>query len=340
MTLAAGVLAVVVLAAPPPKVVGRIPQVRARLLPSPQVKRLAPAVFGRLPELRARIAPRLNPDGKVRRVLYALGASDVAQALALFEGPHGGVTELAIADMMPFGTPAEVATVHASPPAKNFYMREADVEAGAHEGGFIDWLDFMENTKVTGPAIVWELEHLGAERVRIEYLDEQGARRPPPTVPRTPLVDRFRKGGVSRKAAYEDGDRDVVRISFTLNGSRRSILYVQQDMTRVNALAPVLTRFLDRGFDAYLEKAPYGLTHSPAYQAVVRRALQGLDRRHGLVVSDHDDTGNLAVDHLRGFTHQTMERTPFGYSFMRVTSPRPLAGDASTGRLPGKRRER
>src|SRR5262249_39458272 len=152
---------------------------------------------------------------------------------------------------------------------KKAYMGTGGVSA--HEGSFIDLWNFLVEVKLTGPPILWELEHLGARDVRVQYLDAHGRPRHPGGPPRLPGVktwDFWSNDPDEPPPFYHPDDRDVVRVRFSLGGKRRSILYVQQDVLEGAHLAPVLSRTLRHGIDAYLEKAPLALTKREPYHVL------------------------------------------------------------------------
>jgi hypothetical protein len=268
-----------------------------------------------LPKTARPLGRRLNPQGRIRRLLYVAGASDVAGALTMLEGPAGGLSEMVVVDVLPFGKPFEVAVLHADESVKQAYMGTGGVSV--HEGSFLDLWSFLTEVKLTGPAILWELEHLGARNVRVQYLDAHGRPRHPGTRPRLPGVqtwDFWSADADDPAPFYHPDDRDVVRVRFSLGGKRRSILYVQQDVLEGAKLAPVLSRTLRRGIDAYLEKAPLALTRQERYHVLRDRALRRLSP-HGLVLSDHPQTPARAQELFPQRQRQVLRPDgPIGYN--------------------------
>jgi hypothetical protein len=306
---------------------GRAKRARALAILPPQTREpieLHPLYTRWLPELRRDVAPRLNPHGRIRRVFYPLGGADVAEALSLFEGPLGGVRELVITDVLPFGAPREVRAVFASHRVRRAFLGAAD---GVHERkeNFINLRNFASRVKLTGPAMLWELEHLGATAIRMQYLDTHGRPRPPPVRGRADRVVEWSTLKRERAPFYDAHDRDVVRVDFVLGGERRSILYIQQDVLDGHDLAPVLTQQLARGIDAYVEKAPLELVTREPYQTLRDLALLRLHPEHGLVATDQPSTLKRAKELLPGHQAQRLRLDGHGFGYdalnLRVSAP-------------------
>jgi hypothetical protein len=310
----------------------RSPAPRSPALLGARSKRLIPETH----DYQRVLAPRVNPSGKVKRVFYPMGASDVAQAFAMFTGPRGGPDQLVIADILPFGNRAEVDAFRADGARKDAYFgpalptRRFNSQRGVRDGIFIDWKQFIEKVKLTGPAILWELREIGATQVKMRHLTPGGRTRKSAVPSR---AARFRQGNAAWSAwststpideLYDPADRDIVEISFRLRGTPRSILYVQQDMMDPTTVPPVLTRFFERGFDAYLEKAELMVASKRGYQAIAARALAGLDRTHGVLVTDDATTSNLAVKLDPRRKAQTLDHKNqiwVGYAGAVITAP-------------------
>lgn len=204
-------------------------------------------------------AARLNPAGRVARVFYPLAGADVTSAFAMFDGPHGGPDELLLTDRAPFGSPRRVAAQHGDAAAKASFYRDK----GQHAYSWLGKIDALGRDGGLGAAVLWELEALGADDVQLEYLSAAGA-----------------------PGAWREAGRDVVRVRFAIDGRARTLLYVQHDVTRPH-VPRVITSFLDRGIDAYFEKAAYGPYLGDGYLALRARAIGGLRGRDGIYVSDH-----------------------------------------------------
>lgn len=211
-------------------------------------------------EGHARLAKQLNPDGKIRRVFYPLGGPDVATPLVLFTGPKGGPKELMIVDGLSFGTQGHRAALVSDAKRQQLFWRD-------YEGlGYatVDPNCALESMEVAGVGIQWHLDLLGATQVKIEHLDTNGqVRSERPTHPPAP--------------ATPAAERDVVRVTFKLWGEKKTLLFVQSDVT--GALPPVASAFLDKGIDAIFEKAPMGME----WNQQTKRALLNLHQGHGVI---------------------------------------------------------
>ena len=302
------------------------PQGRARRvrLPGAPLRPFDQRTFDGAVASATRVGAKLDRRGRVRRVIYPMGNADVKTPLALFGAHGGGLEELVIADLTPFGSARQVARLASRRALRDDYVRSID-------GDLIDLAGFTEAIGLAGPALLWELAELGARDVRVTHLDAYGS----PLREASAAHDRGQIAGTRwgwEKAAtarpstlYDARRRDVARISFLLGGKKRSILYVQQDLLAPDDVAPVLARAFERGFDAWLEKAPMMVTRTAEYQRLRARALDGL-RPGGLVLSD-GPLDAVRPDHVAGKL-PTAQR--FGYSRdgvnVSVPAADPLAG--------------
>lgn len=224
-------------------------------------------------ESARRVKAVVGARPRVRRAVYPMSNADVKTPLTLFAPDH-----LVMADLAPFGSPEQVAAMAASAQMRDEYVRTYDRD-------YIDLVDFQNTTGVVGPAILWELERLGARDVRVTHLGG--------TVERDRQRIALARWGWEREpkardaGIYDAASRDVVRVTYALGGRRRSILFTQQDMLAPHDLNPAFAAGLSRGFDAWLEKAPMAVTRAPSYLTLRADALRHLGPG-GIVLSDHE----------------------------------------------------
>ena len=277
-------------------------------------------------QMRA-LAPRLNPRDRVRKVFYPAAASDLARVFDLFDGPGGGPDEIAIADVLPFGAPREIAETHAEADTRALYFAglghfDARGRAGVHDVDNIKAAAFANEVGIVGPALLWELEHVGARDVHIEYIDGNGdraARAPAPMRARMPGTITPRLPQDWRPSFYDPARRQLARVTFDLGGRRRTVTYVQHDVREAEHLPPVLARFLDGGIDAYVEKAGMHLEDLPGYRDLAGRALAHLSA-DGVVVSDRATVPAMAAQRP-GRPAPSHEPLTWGYDTLHLSAP-------------------
>jgi hypothetical protein len=288
---------------------GAFPQLGARIPASPGVP-ANPDTDDHFTRWKAQIGPAANPEGKIGTVLYPLGGADVQGGFAAFTNARGEAPRrLVIVDAFPFGAPAEVLRTHA-----NAQLKQGFYHGRRSDTSYIWSAEFQFGPRVTGPAILWELEQMGARNVSVSYLDRRGRPTAPPTRDRGGF-----QGGPSGLAYYDVHDRDNVEVTFEVGGQRRSVLYVQQDLTSAD-LPPVLRNVIDGGYDGYLQKAQYLFGTGTSFRAFVDRAQKGLDPEHGVILSDQGHTPIRA-----GFVPVDVPRIKFGYGGPHVHRATPAA---------------
>jgi hypothetical protein len=255
--------------------------------------------------------------GKVKRIFYPLGGSDISTVFSLFHHPHGGPEHVLIADAMPWGQPEQVRAAHRSAQAKEAFLLDK------RQDGWSSIASYTARGE-HGSAILWELEQIGARGIKVEYLDEHGR-------PRAPLSSGDRSFAGLRLSrdyvptTYDPKTRDIVRVSFTLEGRPRALTYVQQDMLAPRTFPPLLKRFLREGFDAYVEKAPMMgapggtlIVDDPRYRAGFAMALRGLDREHGQLLTDRPLPSS---GRMRSFGRGVLHSVDFGYGQLYQRKP-------------------
>jgi len=235
-------------------------------------------------ESTAQLRSYLDQNKHHRRLFYPLGLADIGAAITAFTTGAGRPTEIAIADLTPFGTPAELRRIHGSTETLRAFQTTLD-------GNFIDWIQFIRRVGRAGPALLWQLERLGARDIEVRYLTQDG------TLRRRPLrrgnhltVSDDWPATISRSG---EGQRSIVEVRYVLDGQPSSVLYVEQDALKRRETPKVLRTFLSEGIDAYLEKAAYGVTNKTAYRNGLLRLSARAMRRDAVLVG-HE--GYLELD--------------------------------------------
>jgi hypothetical protein len=184
----------------------------------------------------ARIAAKLNPRGRIERVLYPAGGADAWSVFRAFAGPNGGPSEVMILDRWSFGRPAEIAATFPSAELKTRYFSYLAVGHGSvtqnHGARF-------------ATSLLWELERLGVTKVKVEYLDPRGRSIPAKIIPDLWTTDDPKE------------IQAALRFQFELDGKERTVTLVDHDLSS-RRLPPLAKQFVRAGVDAIFDKGDLG----------------------------------------------------------------------------------
>lgn len=223
-------------------------------------------------------AAALNPEGRLRRVLYPMGLVDVEAAFKLFEGPRGGAAHVMIVDggLARLGTPDQIRAAHGSADRRAAHLAKVVERDYLHNG-----LPFDE--EAAGARLLWDLERMGADRV-----------------------------------AMTPGESGATELSFRWRGRARRVTLVPawlDDQALPPAVGRFLAAGVDAIFE---KASGPSLMTEPELARFVQTAVRRLDRDHGVVVTDDPtwaDAAELGLVPLA--TRGTLPRR-FGYLAYRA----------------------